>query len=100
MERKPILPLRPRNSRHLAVGAGAVAEEGRPVEEAAEVDTESQSPEEVARDFTINVTPDTLIETEKSRLALNDVALQDYVVVLGNPKGRNINATSITVSNR
>ena len=60
----------------------------------------SQSPEEVARDFTINVTPDTLIETEKSRLTLADLALQDYVVVLGNPKGRNINATSITVSNR
>jgi len=60
----------------------------------------SHSPDEAARDFTINVTPDTLIETEKSALTLTDLALQDYVVVLGNPKGRNFNATSITVSNR
>jgi hypothetical protein len=56
--------------------------------------------EEAARDFSVNVTSDTVIETEKGTLTLNDLRVQDYVVVLGNPKGKSINATSITVSIR
>jgi hypothetical protein len=53
-----------------------------------------------ARDFSINVASDTIIETEMGKLTLNDLRVQDYVVVLGNPKGKSINATSITVSIR
>ena len=59
-----------------------------------------RTPEEAAQDFNVNVTSETIIETEKSTMTLNDLRVQDYVVVLGNPKGKSINATSITVSIR
>jgi len=60
----------------------------------------SHTPDEAMRDFTVNVTSDTILETEKSKLTLNDLAVQDYVVILANPKGKSIIALSITVSNR
>jgi hypothetical protein len=57
-------------------------------------------PEEAARDFSVNVGPDTMIQTEKSTMTLNDLRIQDYVLVLGTSKGKSINATSISVSLR
>ena len=58
------------------------------------------APEETARDFSINVGPDTMIQTEKSTMTFNDLRIQDYVLVLGTLKGKAINATLISVSIR
>jgi hypothetical protein len=60
----------------------------------------SKTPEEAARDFSVNVTPDTVIQTDKNSLTLSDLRVQDYVVVLGTSKGKGINATSISVTIR
>jgi hypothetical protein len=58
----------------------------------------SRTPEEAAQDFSVNVTADTMIQTDKGMLTLNDLRVQDYVVVLGVAKGKGINATSISVT--
>ena len=58
------------------------------------------TPAQAEQDFSVNVNSDTIIETEKSTMTLNDLRVQDYVVVLGKSKGKNINASSITVSIR
>ena len=60
----------------------------------------NRTSEEAARDFSIRVGPDTMIQTDKGALTLNDLRVQDYVVVLGNSKGKSINASSISVSIR
>jgi hypothetical protein len=60
----------------------------------------SRTPEEEQRDFSVNVSSDTMIQSEKSTLMLNELRVQDYVVVLGTSKGKGINATSISVSLR
>lgn len=60
----------------------------------------SRTPEEAARDFNVNVGPETVIQTDKGALTLNDLRVQDYVVVLGTSKGKGINASSISVSIR
>jgi hypothetical protein len=59
-----------------------------------------RTPEEAAQDFSVKVSPDTMIQTEKGALTLNDLRVQDYVVVLGTSKGKSINASSISVSLR
>ena len=60
------------------------------------------TPEEELRNFSVYVHPDTVIQTEKDRLTLDELRVQDYVVVLGTAKGKSINvdATSISVSNQ
>ncbi len=60
----------------------------------------SRTPEEAARDFNVNVGTETVIQTDKGALTLNDLRVQDYVVVLGTSKGKGINASSISVSIR
>jgi hypothetical protein len=60
----------------------------------------SRTPEEAAQDFSVKVSSDTIIQTEKGALTLNDLRVQDYVVVLGTSKGKSINASSILVSIR
>jgi hypothetical protein len=58
----------------------------------------SRTPEEAAQDFSVKVNSDTMIQTEKGSLTLNDLRVQDYVLVLGTSKGKSINASSISVS--
>ena len=60
----------------------------------------SRTPEEADQDFSVKVGPDTMIQTEKGSLTLNDLRVQDYVLVLGTSKGKSINATSISVTLR
>jgi hypothetical protein len=60
----------------------------------------SRTPEEADQDFSVKVGPDTMIQTEKGSLTLNDLRVQDYVLVLGTLKGKSINATSISVTLR
>jgi hypothetical protein len=60
----------------------------------------NRAPEEAAQDFSVKVSPDTMIQTDKGALTLNDLRVQDYVVVLGTLKGKSINASSISVSIR
>jgi hypothetical protein len=60
----------------------------------------SRTPEEADQDFSVKVGTDTMIETEKGSLTLNDLRVQDYVLVLGILKGKSINATSISVTLR
>jgi hypothetical protein len=60
----------------------------------------NRTPEEAARDFSVHAGPDTMIQTDKGALTLNDLRVQDYVVVLGDSKGKTINASSISVSIR
>jgi len=60
----------------------------------------SRTPGEADQDFSIKVSPDTMIQTEKGAMTLNDLRVQDYVVVLGTSKGKSINASSISVSIR
>lgn len=59
-----------------------------------------RTPEEADQDFSVKVGPDTMIQTEKGSLTLNDLRVQDYVLVLGTSKGKSINATSISVTLR
>jgi hypothetical protein len=60
------------------------------------------NPDEALRDFSVYVHPDTSIQDEKNTIMLSDLKVEDYVVVLGTPKGKSINvdASSISVSNR
>jgi hypothetical protein len=60
----------------------------------------SRTPEEAEQDFSVKVGPETMLETEKGSLTLNDLRVQDYVLVLGTSKGKSINATSISVTLR
>jgi hypothetical protein len=60
----------------------------------------TRAPEDADRDFSVNVSSDTMIQTDKGSLTLNDLRVQDYVLVLGILKGKSINATSISVTLR
>jgi hypothetical protein len=60
----------------------------------------TRAPEDADRDFSVNVSSDTMIQTDKGSLTLNDLRVQDYVLVLGTSKGKSINATSISVTIR
>jgi len=54
------------------------------------------------REFKVYVTADTVIQKDKTTLTLMDLRVNDYVMVVGNKKGKssNVDATSISVSDR